>query len=133
MKIGTVAQLAGVSVQTILYYERQELIPRPSRSAANYRVYAPKTIKLLRFIKCAQQVGFTLQEIKKLIFLRNSGARSCADVKELTEVKLAKLEKKASELRSNARVLARLVAQCSGDTVVRECPIIVFLDTRAGT
>lgn len=132
MKIGTVARLADVNIQTILYYERQGLIPIPRRSSANYRIYTSETILLVKFIKCAQQLGFTLQEIKTLILLRNNGTASCADVKEFTDAKVVELEKKASELRSNARVLAKLVAQCSGDTAVRECPIIEFLDTRAG-
>ena len=132
MRIGTVAQLAGVSIQTILYYERQGLIPLPRRSEANYRIYTPKAIDLVRFIKSAQQLGFTLQEIKKLILWRNSGVASCTDVQEFTNAKIVELEEKASELRSHARVLSRLVAECSRSAAVRECPIIKFLDTKAG-
>lgn len=132
VRIGTVARLADVSIQTILFYERQGLIPVPHRNGSNYRVYSPQIVDLVRFIKCAQQLSFTLQEIKNLILLRNSGAASCADVKEFTSAKIEELEKKASEIRSSVSVLARLAAQCSETAVAGECPIIKFLDTKAG-
>ncbi|RMD87435.1 MAG: MerR family transcriptional regulator, partial [Candidatus Dadabacteria bacterium] len=70
LTIGKVATQAGVHVETVRYYEQRGLIPKPPRSAAGYRVYSEPYVERIRFIKRAQELGFTLKEIKELLFLR---------------------------------------------------------------
>ena len=85
LKVGAVAKAAGVGVQTLHYYERLGLLPKPERSATNYRLYAPETIRRVRFIKKAQMVGLTLEETRQILDLKDHGLTPCAKVAELGE------------------------------------------------
>src|SRR5688572_606082 len=76
MRIGEVAQHAGVNVQTLRYYERRGLLPSPTRRPSGYREYAPETVALVRFIKRAQHLGFTLQDVGELLELRENPSRN---------------------------------------------------------
>ena len=76
LKVGQVAKQAGVNLQTIHYYERRGLLPKPPRTGSNYRAYPTDAVLLVRFIKSAQELGFTLKEIKELIALRDGRSRS---------------------------------------------------------
>ena len=87
LNIGTLAKQAEVNIQTIRYYERRGLLPEPERTASNYRVYAADTVRRVRFIKRAQDLGFTLSEIKELLDLRASPRSCCEDVRARSKAK----------------------------------------------
>ena len=84
-KIGQAAQAAAVGVETVRFYEREGLLPKPKRSAAGYRLYPPDTVKRLQFIKQAKQLGFTLSEINELLSLRASSRANCGHVRARAE------------------------------------------------
>lgn len=96
--IGKVARAAGVNVQTVRYYERLGLLPRPGRTAAGYRLYTPEATARLRFIKRAQALGFSLGEVKEILRLRYEGRSPCECVRGLLEQKLAQVEREMAAL-----------------------------------
>jgi Hg(II)-responsive transcriptional regulator len=128
LKIGEVAARASVNVQTLRYYERRGLLPRPPRSESNYRLYSDDTVRRVRFVKRAQELGFSLGEIRGLLDLRVGPRATCADVRRRTQAKIAEIEEKIWTLRSMKRVLDSLAATCSGRGPVAECPILDSLD-----
>jgi DNA-binding transcriptional MerR regulator len=85
LRVGAVAKAAGVGVQTLHYYERLGLLPKPSRSDANYRLYSPEAIRRVRFIKKAQALGITLEETRQILDLKDHGREPCLRVAELGE------------------------------------------------
>src|SRR5437870_13750935 len=92
LKVGAVAKAAGVGVQTLHYYERLGLLPKSQRSAANYRLYSPETIRRVQFIKKAQAVGLTLEETKEILDLKDHGRAPCHRVVELGQKHLQEIE-----------------------------------------
>src|SRR6266581_1012761 len=99
LKVGAVAKAAGVGVQTLHYYERLGLLPKPERSAANYRLYSPEAIRRVQFIKKAQSVGLTLEETKQILDLKDHGRAPCRKVAELGEKHLQEIDMRLAELR----------------------------------
>lgn len=97
--IGQLARSAGVKSDTVRFYERSGLIARPARTAAGYRVYDGTALKRLRFIKKAQSLGFSLEEIKRIVSLRGRGAETCKCVIAMAEATLAETELKLNELQ----------------------------------
>jgi Hg(II)-responsive transcriptional regulator len=128
LKIGTVASRADVGVETIRFYERQGLIEEPPRTASGYRQYPEETISRLRFIRRAQELGFSLREIDELISLRLDPTANSADVKARAEEKVAEIEAKIRDLQRMKDALADLAEACSGEGSIRECPILEALD-----
>lgn len=128
LTIGKLAEQAQVNIQTIRYYERRGLLRDPERTASNYRVYGGDTLRRVRFIRRAQELGFTLGEIKELLELRASLRSCCADVRERSEAKIRDIEEKVRTLRAMRKALARLVRACSGRGPVTECPILESLE-----
>ena len=127
MKIGRVAKEAGVGVDTLRYYERRGLISEPERRASGYREYPADTARLIRFIKRAQELGFSLDEIDELLQLREGGRRD--EVRGLAEQKVHDIDEKVSQLNSMREALAELITACSCQTgSAPECPIIEALD-----
>jgi Hg(II)-responsive transcriptional regulator len=126
--IGRVATLADVPIDTVRYYERRGLIPRPRRTASGYRDFPAETVQQIRFIKRAQELGFTLEEIQGLLALRINGRAKCADVMHVAEHKLELIEDKITDLQSMRRALKKLVASCHTGASVVECPIIENLE-----
>ena len=129
LTIGKVAKQAGVNIDTLRYYEREGVIAEPVRNGSNYRVYSADTVLRVRFVKRAQELGFSLAEIKELLELRISEEASCADVRNQARAKIEYLDGKISSLRAMRRALSKLVAECSGQGPVSECPILDALDT----
>lgn len=132
LRTGAVAARAGVNVQTLRYYERRGLLREPGRRASGYREYPPDTVRLVRFIKRAQDLGFTLVEIGELVRLRGGGAGSCSEVRAAGEGKIESIDRKIGSLRSMRRALAALVASCRSDASTRKCPILEALDEAQG-
>ena len=108
MRIGELAERADVSVQTVRYYERRGLIPEPPRSSGGYRLYDETYVRRLHFIGRAQELGFTLKKIKKLLALRTGPEVECAEVRSIAEAKLADVEDKIRDLQRIRKVLGHL-------------------------
>ena len=130
LTIGTVAKEAQVNLQTIRYYEREGLLPEPPRRPSGYRMFSSDSVRRVRFIKRAQELGFSLTEIKELLALRVDAKTSCAEVKARARAKLADVEEKISALRAIKKALAGLTTTCTGRGPVSECPILESLDPK---
>ncbi|MGH7526737.1 MAG: MerR family transcriptional regulator [Gemmatimonadales bacterium] len=127
LSIGELASAAGVSIQTVRYYERRGLLAVPQRTMAGYRQYSPETADRLRFIKRAQELGFTLEEVQDLLALRVHDPAACASVETRTRRKMAQVEAKIRALTRLRHVLAELAAACERRTTTEECPILTAL------
>jgi Hg(II)-responsive transcriptional regulator len=128
LTIGQLAAQAGVNAQTVRYYERRELLPRPARSGGGYRQYEPETVSRLRFIKRAQDLGFSLEEIRELLALRIARTAACDRVEAKTRGKIAAVERKIAELTRLKATLDRLVEACHRRERTAECPILGALE-----
>lgn len=127
MRIGDLAAQAHVNVQTLRYYERRGLLSAPERLASGYRVYGPDALRRVRFVKRAQELGFTLQEIGDLLMLRKDSARSCRAVEERARNALERIEKKIADLKRMRRGLGLYVAACEQQPTLDECPLLRVL------
>jgi DNA-binding transcriptional MerR regulator len=125
--IGWVAAEAGVNVQTLRYYERRGLLPRPSRTASGYREYTAETAQLVRFIKRAQGLGFTLAEAQELLKLRASPARDRSRIRKIANAKIADIDVRVARLTAMRESIASLVECCENGEALR-CSIIDALN-----
>ncbi len=123
------AARAAVNPQTLRYYERRGLLSRPARSAGGYRMYHAAAVQRVRFIRRAQQLGFTLAETEMLLRLAEGGPNSCANARALATEKIDDLRRRIAELQVSQNGLERLVATCELPQGQRECPILHALDT----
>ena len=130
MNIGQAAAASGMPAKTIRYYEDIGLIPAASRTGAGYRAYDTKARPLLRFIHGARQLGFSMQDIRRLLALWQDRSRASADVKALTLAHLSVLERKLADLQTMRRMLEHLIAHCEGDDRP-DCPILDDLAEKA--
>lgn len=128
LTIGQVAKAANVHVETLRYYERRGLVPKPPRSPSLYRHYPEDTVPRVQFVKRAQELGFSLREIRALLSLRAAPKARCADVKGRAETKIEEIDAKIRALQAMRRALTRLVSQCDGRLPVSACPILESLD-----
>ena len=128
MQIGELTAKAGVNSETVRFYERKGLLPRPLRQPSGYRLYDEETLKRLRFIKGAQVIGFTLREVRELMELRVGPGRTCSDVKDRVEERLQDVNAKLRHLRSMKKAMQRLTAMCADEQLSGECPIVAALD-----
>jgi MerR family mercuric resistance operon transcriptional regulator len=129
LKIGQLAQRAAVNLQTIRYYEREGLLPEPPRLSSGYRLYTDSMVRRLRFIKRAQEIGFSLAEIRELLSLRADGRRERNEVRAIAQAKIADIEDKMRTLKAMRSVLNRLTERCSGCGPTSECPILESIDS----
>ena len=125
LTIGRLARQAGVNVETVRYYERRGLIVQPPRPPNGVRRYGAEALRRLRFVKRAQQLGFSLEEIAKLLELER--ARSCRATRDLAAQKLRLVEARLADLARLERVLSGLIAQCEAGEQRGRCPIIESL------
>ncbi len=132
MTIGQVASHAGVNVQTIRYYERRGLIPEPQRAPSGYRRYPEEAVRRVGFIKRAQELGFSLNEISDLLKLRVRSATACATVAKRARSKIAVVEEKIADLQRLKRVLGRLMGACETRAQTGECPILEAMESPGG-
>ena len=128
LTIGRLAQEAGVHVETFRYYERRRLLAKPPEPVSGFRVYPVEAVRRIRFIKRAQELGFSLREIGDLLSLKASPRSRCADVQTRAEAKIGEIEEKIRSLRSMKAALDKLVKQCGGKAPVTECAILEALD-----
>src|SRR5712692_8279375 len=128
LTISRLAQLGGVNLETIRYYERQGLLPAPPRTAAGYRVFPREAARRLRFIKRAQELGFSLSEISELLALRMKPGTKQADMRTHAEAKIADIEQKIQSLQAMKKTLRQLTERCEGCGPLAECPILESLD-----
>ena len=125
---GQVAKQAGVNIETIRFYERKGLLKEPPRRESGYRQYTSRAIMRIRFIKRAQELGFSLREIHELLDLRAEGPDACPDVQARAEAKISDIENKIQTLQQMRRVLRKLLEECSHHAPEDECPILDALD-----
>lgn len=130
LTIGRVAAEAGVHKETIRYYQSLGLVPEPSRPPGSVRRYGAATVERLRFIKRAQELGFSLDEVGRLLLLEDGQA--CSATRELAEDRLAVIEKRISDLARMRRLLKGLIEACREGKRPRRCPIIRTLSGRPG-
>lgn len=121
MTIGRLADAAGVGVETVRYYQRRGLIKEPRKPPGGQRRYAPEVLAQLGFIRRAQELGFTLDEIKRLQQLQ---PRQCAQVRALVEEKLQLLEARIRQLQGMRTKLTRMGSLCDGVKPGASCPFL---------
>lgn len=126
LTIGRIASRAGVGIDTIRFYERRGLLPKPRRTDSGYRLYPPETVTRLRFIRRAKALGFSLDEIVTLLALQDTGGPK-AKVKAITHRKLEQVEAKIADLERMRDVLRELDNDCTGTGNLSGCPIIEAL------
>ena len=133
MRSSEVATKAQVNVQTLRYYERRGLLAEPQRTSSGYRVYTPDALQVVRFVKRAQQLGFTLDDIEDLLHLADGGPDSCQEAKAMARSRIADLQRRIDELAGMRDALARLVDTCDQPRRKRDCPILHDIQTAATT
>jgi DNA-binding transcriptional MerR regulator len=124
MRSSQVAAAAGVNVQTLRYYERRGLLPEPERLESGYRAWDIEAVQVVRFVKRAQQLGFTLEEIETLLELASGGPDACDAARQLAGEKIAELDQKLVALSAMRASLVRLVESCARPREQRDCPLL---------
>lgn len=128
LSTGKLAKAANVNVETLRYYENRGLLPEPPRRDSGYRVYPPESLARLHFIKSAQELGFSLEEIKELLALRVDENASSGDVRRQAQDKVAQIDEKIRKLQQMRNALAHLIDLCDGQGPASDCPILEAMD-----
>jgi len=128
LTIGKLAKSAGVSTDTVRFYERCGLLQPPARSASNYRLYPDKEVQRLKFIVRAKNLGFTLNEIKGLLALRSDPSATKQEVKTLAQAKISDLKARIAELQKILGTLIQITETCSGEGLADDCPILEAME-----
>lgn len=127
LRTAEVARQAGVNVETLRFYERKGILREPPRRASGYREYPPETVDRVRFIKRAQELGFSLKEIGELLSLREVSGADAGPVRRLAEAKVAEIDHKIRDLEAMKQSLTDLLCACDGRRSIASCPIIESL------
>jgi MerR family mercuric resistance operon transcriptional regulator len=127
LTIGHLGKESGVNLETVRYYERRGLLPKPPRSASGYRLFPADTARRLRFIQRAKELGFSLREIRELLSLRASPSKTSAEIRTRAETKIADIEAKIRTLESMKKTLRKLTKSCAGCEPIAHCPILESL------
>jgi DNA-binding transcriptional MerR regulator len=137
-RIGEVAARAGVSIDTVRYYEKRRLLPPAPRTQGGFRLFTPEAVERVQFIKQAQEIGLSLDEIGQLL-ATGGGANECRSVRDLLRAKLAELDERIEAMRNFRHTLARHLAACERELKAHgeaaQCPVVVKItrrDTRKG-
>lgn len=128
LSIGQVAKMTQVRIETIRFYEREGLIPKPARKPSGYRQYTDEVILRLHFIRRAKGLGFSLTEIKDLLSLRTGKGTCCKAVRQKAIGKANDIERKIAALKRMILALQPLIDQCREESPISECPILNALD-----
>ncbi len=131
LSIGKLSQLTAVNIETIRYYERIGLVPKPPRSGSGYRRYGVTDVGRLNFIRRVRDLGFSLEEVRRLLGLADQKSRSCRRVHEIAVGHLAEVRAKMADLSRMEKVLADMVKTCARGTMP-ECPLLATLATNQG-
>ena len=132
-KTGEVARKAGVNKETVRYYEKRGLIPEPDRRRSGYRIFTRRHIDQIRFIKRAQELGFTLSEIKELLELRTDEESSCSEIKKEAQEKYLDVVEKINDLKNIRDTLLELIDSCDEKGPTSDCPILQALEGKTET
>jgi MerR family mercuric resistance operon transcriptional regulator len=127
LSIGQLAERSGVNIETIRYYERVELLPRPPRTVSGRRLFGMNDLRILVFVRRARELGFSLDEIRTLLRLGGPEKASCREVREIATLRLESVRSKLRDLKRLERLLATTVARCTGRTAP-DCPVLDILD-----
>jgi DNA-binding transcriptional MerR regulator len=131
MRTSELAGRVGVNAETLRYYERRGLLADPPRTLGGYRDYPVSAVGLLRFVKRAQALGFTLGEVEELLHLENGGPESCDAARALAEGRRADLEERIRDLQRMRDSLVDLVATCDLPRSDRSCALLAAIENRA--
>jgi DNA-binding transcriptional MerR regulator len=138
LQIGEVAGETGLSADTIRFYERERLLQRAARSSGGFRLFSPADVADLRFIRNAQELGFSLEEIRDLVVLRNTEHPDCERVEKMLEDKIASVRTKIAALRKLERELERTMIRCQANLrtgeygKAEECPALSSISHPSG-
>jgi DNA-binding transcriptional MerR regulator len=124
MRIGQVADAAGVTVEALRFYERRGLLPAPARTGSGYRDYPARAVAVVRFIKHAQQLGFALDDVDAMLHLARGGPDDCDAVRDLATAKIADVTDKIRRLEAIRAALTQLVDTCQRPRHDRQCPLL---------
>ena len=124
--IGQMARAGNCKVQTIRYYEEIELLPKPTRTSGNQRQYSQSLLDRIRFIRHSRELGFSLDQIRKILSLNDDPGNSCEDLDKIAREHLATVESKIERLQSLQKELKRMVSECSCGKV-SDCKVIEVL------
>jgi DNA-binding transcriptional MerR regulator len=128
LRTGQVAKASGVNIQTVRFYEREGLLSPPRRSASGYRQYPEDAVRVVTFVKRAQELGFTLREAKQLLRLRSLGPKRADAAKSAAEAKIRDVDEKIRDLTAMREALASLVDACRRTGGPIACPILEALE-----
>ena len=123
LTIRKLAEATGVNLETVRYYERIGIMPRPARTRGGHRSYEPEHVKWLNFIRRGRELGFTLKEVRELLRLVDARRYTCAQVQKIAVRHIADIRQKRADLRRLERMLSGMAAQCDGGQLP-DCPII---------
>lgn len=129
MAIGALASATGTKAETIRYYERIGLLPRPARTAANYRSYGNDELKRLTFIRRARALGFSIVQVRELMTMADASGRSCEAITTIAREHLAAVDEKLADLTALRQQLSQLVDQCESGSIA-ECRILEALSRK---
>lgn len=136
LQIGEVANQSGVSVDTVRYYERRNLIKHPVRSTGGFRLFAPETVERIKFIKQAQELGFSLDEIGELL-TNGDGVTECRRVRDLLSVKISEIDERMKKLQIFRQTLQENLTECEREISEHgqeaHCPVIVNIERGSHT
>jgi MerR family transcriptional regulator, mercuric resistance operon regulatory protein len=130
LSIGVLARESGVKIETIRYYEKIGVMPKPPRSAGGYRLYTVEHLKRLAFVRRGRELGFGLDELRELLRLVDRHSYTCVQVRALMLRHAAEVRRKIADLRRLERVMGEISSRCSGEDVP-DCPIVdALFETR---
>lgn len=138
LQIGDLATETGLSVDTIRFYERERLLPTASRSSGGFRLFSKSSVAQLEFIRNAQELGFSLQEIRELVSLRDARHPDCSRVEKMLEHKIAAVRGKITALRKLERELQRRMTDCQANLRkadegnAKDCPALIDISQAKG-
>ena len=127
--VGQIAKKAKLNTETLRYYEKISIMPKPKRRESRYRIYNDNDLLRLKFIKRTKELGFTLKEIKELLSLKVDSKAKCGDLKDVAEVKINDIKKKIKDLNKIKHQLELLVNKCVNEELsIEDCPIVKSLE-----
>jgi len=127
---GQLAKKANVNVETIRYYERRCILPRPTPTRSGYRIYPDEAVQRIPFVKRAQKLGFSLKEVQELLGLRVTPGTTSTDIRRRAEVKISDIDRKIQDLKTMRKNFAQLINACPACAPASECPILEDLNDR---